>query len=68
LAAVSAQILAEVDAEERVKVAELAALHDAVPRFRSDLGALLRKVAEELRGSTDEVTYDDLDRFVGGVA
>jgi hypothetical protein len=68
LATVSAEILAEVEAEERVKVAELAVVRNSVPRFRSDLGELLRKVAEVLRASTDELTYDDLDRFVGCVA
>jgi len=68
LAAVSAQILAEVEAEERTKMAELAAVHESTPTVGSEIGELMRKVAGELRAAEEEVTYDDLERFVGGAA
>jgi len=66
LAELSTAILAEVEAEERVKAAEVEALRAATPRHASDLGRLLDKVAEDLRGDASEVTYDDLHAFVEG--
>jgi hypothetical protein len=68
LALVSAEILAEVEAEERIKVAEIATIRDSAPHLKSEIAELLRKVAQELRAPADEVTYDDLERFVAGVA
>ncbi len=66
LAQVSADILAEVENAERVKQAEVSAVHAATPRFKSELGQLMHKVAEELRNDTNEVTYDDLRAFQEG--
>ncbi len=66
LAAISAEVLAEVERAERVKQAELATVGAAGASHRSDLGQLLHKVAEELQCSSHDVTYEDLHAFVGG--
>jgi hypothetical protein len=66
LAALSTAVLAEVEAEERVKAAEVEALRAATPRHVSDLGRLLHKAAEELNDDANDVTYDDLQSFAEG--
>jgi len=66
LAELSTAILAEVEAEERVKAAEVEALHAATPRHASDLGRLLHKTAQALSDDANDVTYDDLHAFVEG--
>jgi hypothetical protein len=62
----AAQILADVDQAERVKLAELEAVRGGQPRFQSELGELLHKAADELRTATDEVSTEDLEQFLGG--
>lgn len=63
---VADQVLAEVKRVERVKVAELEAVRAATPRHKTEVGALMHKVAEELRATPVEVTYDDLAAYLGG--
>ena len=62
----AAQILADDDQAERVKLAELEAVRGGQPRFQSELGELLHKVADEMRTTADEVSTEDLERFLGG--
>ena len=66
LAALSTAVLAEVEAEERVKAAEVEALRTEIPRHASDLGRLLHKVAADLREQASDVTYEDLHAFAEG--
>lgn len=60
------EILAEVNAAERVKVAEAEAVRAATPAFTSEIGQLLRKVAADARESASDVTLEDLHNFLGG--
>jgi hypothetical protein len=65
IAAIADEILAEVESEERIKVAEIAAIHAATPKYMSETGELLHKVAEDLRVVPSQVTYNDLEMFLG---
>jgi len=65
LETLSAEILADLERDERVKTAEVEAVRAAQPRFRTELGQLLHKVAEELRAATDEVSWGDLATLMG---
>lgn len=67
LVAVADDLLVEVEAAERVKAAELQAVRAATPRHRTEVGAMLTKVAGLLRTDDGEVTYADLRAHVGGV-
>ena len=67
ISAFSEEVLAEVESAERVKQAEVQAVRAATPRHSTELGQLMHKAAEELRGSAEpEVTYEDLEAFLGG--
>ncbi len=59
-------ILAEVRSTSRIKTAELEAVRAATPSHATEIGQLLHKVAEELRTSPPDVTYEDLHRFLNG--
>ena len=61
---ISDEILAEVEQGERVKTAEVEAIRAATPRYSTEIGELMHKVAEELRGAPADVTYTDLDSFL----
>lgn len=65
IATVSDKILAEVERGEQTKLAEIAANKVTSPRFKSDIGELLHKVAEDLRAVPGQVTYNDLEMFLG---
>ena len=65
IAAVSDEILAEIEQGERTKLAEVTAAHAAVPAYETEIGELLHKVAEDLRAVPVRVTYNDLDMFLG---
>ena len=60
ISTISDEILAEVDQNEHVKLAEIAAVREATPRYTTEIGLLMHKVAEDLRASQGEVTYADL--------
>ena len=60
ISTISDEILAEVDQNEHVKLAEIAAVREATPRYTTEIGLLMHKVAEALRASHGEVTYADL--------
>jgi hypothetical protein len=62
---ISDEILAEVEQGERVKLAEVAAVREATPRYATEIGQLMHKVAEDLRATPREVTYDDLTAYLG---
>ena len=64
ISTISDEILAEVDQSERIKLAEIAAVHDATPRYSTEIGALMHKVAEDLRATRGEVTYADLAAYL----
>jgi hypothetical protein len=66
LVAVTDEILAEVTAHERVKTAEINALRDVTPSHQTEIGQLLHKVAEDLRHTAVDVTYEDLNQYVAG--
>jgi hypothetical protein len=66
IAIVSADILAEVERAERVKQAELQALHEVTPSYASEIGTLMHKVADALRSDKNEISYDDLKAFQEG--
>lgn len=68
LAALSERVLAEVESEHRVKTAEVAAIRAAAPDTRSEIAQLLHKVAEEVRSTPSNITYDDLANFMQGGA
>lgn len=66
----AAQILREVEAENRIKTAETQILRNyAQPRVNTDLGQELVKIAAQCRQFNDdpEVSYDDLRNFVAQV-
>jgi hypothetical protein len=65
IATVSDEILAEIERGEQVKLAALDAERAAVPVYETEIGELLHKVAEDLRAVPDQVTYNDLDMFLG---
>lgn len=65
IAAISDEILAEIEDGERTKLAEIAAVHVATPAYETEMGELLHKVAEDLRAVPAQVTYNDLDMFLG---
>jgi len=64
LATLSDNILAEVEASERVKVAEAEAVKAATPDTRSEIVQLLHKVATEVRSTPADITYGDLENFL----
>jgi len=68
LAALSENVLAEVEGEQRVKSAEMAALRAARPDSCSEIAQLLHKVAEEIRSTPPDVTYEDLAAYMQGGA
>jgi hypothetical protein len=61
---ISNEILAEVEREEQVKLAEVTAIREATPRHVTEIGTLLHKVAEDLRATPRDVTYDDLRTYL----
>ena len=61
---ISNEILAEVEQGEQIKLAEISAVRDATPRYTTEIGLLMHKVAEDLRAAPREVTYDDLDTYL----
>lgn len=65
ISTISDEILAEVEQGERVKLAEVTAVREATPRFATEIGQLMHKVAEDLRAAPREVTYDDLNTYLG---
>jgi len=65
IAAVSDEILAEIEHGEQIKLAEVAAVRAPVPAYETEVGELLHKVAEDLRAVPVQVTYNDLDMFLG---
>ncbi len=64
IATISNEILAEVENGEQTKLAEIAAIHAATPAYKTEVGELLHKVAEDLRAVPTQVTYNDLDMFL----
>jgi hypothetical protein len=67
LSELSDQILAEVSADARTKEAAAAEKTAAVqPACNTELGALLYKLAAELRACPKDVTYQDLAEFIKG--
>jgi len=65
IAAVSDEILAELEHGEQTKLAAAAASRAAEPAYATEIGELLHKVAEDLRVVPAQVTYNDLDMFLG---
>jgi len=65
LSLVTDEILSEVASVERVKHAEISALHAVTPSHHTEVGQLLHKAAEELRAEP-EVSYDDVRQFMAG--
>jgi hypothetical protein len=61
---VADEILAEISAEEHVKVAQLEAVRAATPSHDSELAVLMHKMAGELRSEASDVTYADLAAFI----
>lgn len=61
---VADEILAEINASEQVKVAQLEAVREATPSHDSELASLMHKVAAELRREASDVTYADLNAFI----
>lgn len=68
ISAVADAVLADVERAERVKIAEAEALREASKPSRGKLGILFHKLAENLRGEPEDVTYDDLRRHLAGGA
>ena len=64
ISAVTDEILAEVASAERVKTAEIEALRATTPTHRTEMSQLLHKVAEELRTSASDVTYEDVNQLL----
>ncbi len=61
------EVLAEVDAAEFTKKAEREIVKTASALPTTDLGQLLHKVAEAvLNDSGAEISYNDLNAFIGG--
>jgi hypothetical protein len=67
-AALSERVLAEVEGEQRVKSAEIAAIREANPDSCSEIAQLLHKVASEIRSAPSDITYDDMANFMSGGA
>lgn len=63
IAAISDEILAEVEREDRVKTAEVTAVQTAALQ-PTEIGQLLHKVAEELRIASVDVSYDDVRKYL----
>lgn len=61
IAAVSDEILTEITQGEQVKLAAVV----VEPAYETEIGELLHKVAEDLRAVPVQVTYNDLDMFLG---
>lgn len=59
-------VLAGVEHAEQTKVAEVAALREIVPQHQGGIARLLTKLATELRGADNDVTYDDVAAYIGG--
>lgn len=68
IATIADEVLAEVEAGERRKLAEIEAVKAATPRHAGEVSRLLAKVAEELRAPAPDVTYDDVTQFLGGLS
>ena len=51
-------VLADVERAHAVKTAEVSAVREATPK--SPMGTLMYKLAEELRSTSVDVTYDDI--------
>ena len=66
LSALSAEILAEVQAEKQAKLAASTEKTAAAPVCNTELGTLLYKLSAELRAASEEVSYDDLLQFAKG--
>ncbi len=68
IAKVSDEILSQVAHVESVKTAEAEAIRAATPRHQSEIAQALHKVAEDLRATPPDVTYQDLDDYLRGCA
>lgn len=68
ISSIADEVLAEVNRTEQVKVAEAEAVRKASLPPRGELSSFLHKLAEDLRGEPEDVTYDDLKRHLAGGA
>ena len=68
ISAVADGVLADVERVQMTKTAEVEAVRAATPKHSSDVGALMHKLAEELRSTSVDVTYDDIADAMGSRA
>lgn len=68
ISAVADGVLAEVERVQMTKTAEVEAVRSATPKHSSEIGDLMHKVAEELRSTSVDVTYDDIAEAMGSRA
>lgn len=61
-------VLADVERAQMTKTAEVAAVRAATPKHESEMGALMHKLAVDLRSTTVDVTYDDIAEAMGSRA
>ena len=64
LQAVADEVLHEVDQAAFMKRAETEIVREAARQPSTELGQLLHKVADTVRASDDDVTYEDLNAFL----
>jgi len=64
ISTISDAILAEVEQNEQVKLAEVTAIREATPRYTTEIGELLHKVAEDIRATPCDITYNDLRTYL----
>jgi hypothetical protein len=66
ISAIADGVLADVERAQMTKVAEIVAVRAATPKPVSEMGSLLHKLAEEMRSTSVEVTYDDIADVMRG--
>jgi hypothetical protein len=63
ISAFADNVLAEVEQAQVTKTAEVVAVRAATPK--SEISVLMHKVAEDLRSTSVDVTYDDIAEAMG---
>lgn len=60
ISALADNVLADVERVQMMKTAEVEAVRAATPKPVSVMGSLMHKLAEDLRSTAVDVTYDDI--------
>lgn len=63
ISAFADSVLAGVEQEQATKTAEVVAVRNATPK--SEMATLMHKLAEDLRSTSVDVTYDDIAEAMG---